>query len=225
MLAAAFKTVVGPRIPAGELTRSWPRYGLPLAAFLAAGVLLVASIVQPYWWFKMRAPQYPKGLTVVAHVTHLSGDVRELDTLNHYIGMKPLDAGGKLERQYAIPALIAAALLLVAATFVHSRWAVLLALPLVLFPLVFLADLQAWLWYFGNHLDKAAPLSSAIKPFTPRALGLGKVAQFKTLAGVDRGFWMACAASGLGLVGLWLHRRAYKPLVEARKQELCEASS
>lgn len=217
MWTVALKSLVGPRVPAREFLRRWPRYLLPLLVFLLAGVLLVISSAQPYWNIKMKAPQYPHGLTVTAYLTHLRGDVAELDTLNHYIGMKKLDEGGKLERATAVPALASMALLLVAASFVHTRWAVLLALPALLFPLLFLGDLQAWLYYFGNNLDKAAPLSSAIKPFTPKAIGLGKIGQFRTLAWLDQGFWMSVWASGATFVGLCLHRWAYKPLAEAAR--------
>ena len=44
-------------------------------------------------------------------------------------------------------------MLLLAAVYVHTKWVVLLVLPAILMPLVFLADLQWWLWKFGTDLD------------------------------------------------------------------------
>jgi hypothetical protein len=95
----------------------------------------------------------------------------------------------------------------------------LLALPALLFPLIFLADLQFWLANFGQNLDPTAPLSSSIKPFVPPVLGTGKIAQFSTTAQPGVGLWLAIVASGLILVGLWFHRRAYKPLVVGKGSE------
>jgi hypothetical protein len=46
-------------------------------------------------------------------------------------------------------------------------------------------------------------------------LGEGLVGQFKTIASADNGLYLATLASVLILVGLYFHRRAYKPLVEA----------
>ena len=50
------------------------------------------------------------------------------------------------------------------------------------------------------------------------ALGTGKIAQFLTEAVPEIGLWLAIVASGLILVGLYFHRRAYKPLADAQKQ-------
>jgi hypothetical protein len=218
MLSIAMKSVMGPRIPAGEFARTWIRYSMPAVLLATAAMLLLASLGQPYWRMTLHAPQYPKGLTTTAYLTHLTGDTQEINNLNHYIGMLPLEQGGTVERSTAVATLTVLAVLLLIATFVHTRWAALLALPAILFPVLFLLDLQGWLYYFGHHLDKKAALSSSIKPFTPRVLGLGHVGQFKTVAVAEPGFWLAVAAAGIVLVGLWFHRRAYKPFLEGRRQ-------
>jgi hypothetical protein len=49
----------------------------------------------------------------------------------------------------------------------------------------------------------------------PPILGEGLVGQFKTIASADNGLYLATLASVLILIGLYFHRRAYKPLVEA----------
>jgi hypothetical protein len=68
--------------------------------------------------------------------------------------------------------------------------------------------------HFGLNLDKTAPLSSSVKPFVPPVLGEGLVGQFRTVAGPDAGLVLAACASVLIAVGLWAHRRAYKPLFD-----------
>jgi len=100
------------------------------------------------------------------------------------------------------------------AAVVHNRWAALLALPAVAFPGVFLLDLHLWMSHFGQNLDPAAPLSSAIDPFVPPVLGTGTVGQFKSVASLGVGMHLVIAASCVILVALFFHRRAYKPLVD-----------
>ena len=112
-------------------------------------------------------------------------------------------------------AVVAVSLLVLGAIFIHNRRAAWLALPALLFPAGFLIDLHLWLAHFGRNLDPHAPLSSSIKPFTPPVLGTGYVGQFSTVAIPDVGLILAFVASALILTGLWLHRRAYKPLVDA----------
>lgn len=209
--------ILGPRVPAEEMRAHRSRYLIPTVLFLVAALLLLISIFLPYWQLTLHAPQYPKGLTVQAYLNHLEGDVQEIDGLNHYIGMRPLGEAATFEKSISIIGVVVVALLILAAVFVHTKWAALLALPALVFPLVFLLDLQFWLANFGQNLDPTAALSSSVKPFVPKVLGVGKIAQFSTDARPAAGLWLAIAASLLILVGLYFHRRAYKPLMDARK--------
>jgi copper chaperone NosL len=60
-------------------------------AFVATA-LVALSVQLPLWTMTMRAPQYPKGLRLYASGGGMSGDLRELNILNHYIGMPPIEA-------------------------------------------------------------------------------------------------------------------------------------
>jgi len=81
---------LGPRIPTAEISARSRTYLLPTVMMLLAAVLLVVSIFMPYWKMTLHAPQYPKGLSVQTYVNRMVGDVKEIDGLNHYIGMRPL---------------------------------------------------------------------------------------------------------------------------------------
>lgn len=208
-------SILGPRTPRAELRARPGRYIAPSLVLALAAACLIASSFLPVWSMTLRAPQYPKGLHVVAYVDRLTGDVREIDGLNHYIGMRPLNDAAQLERRVATHAIVGLALLCVAATLIHTKWAALLAAPAFSFPFVFLADLYYWMRDSGMHLDPRAPLSSSIKPFVPPIIGEGLIGQFRTVASVESGWLLALGASMLIVIGLWLHRRAYRPLVIA----------
>ncbi|NPV65896.1 MAG: cytochrome C [Anaerolineae bacterium] len=191
---------------------------LPSLTYVLAAGLLLASIALPYWNMTLLAPQYPGGLYVRVFVNRMTGDddpvldeVREIDNLNHYIGMRPLAEAAQFERSIAVPALLLLAGLLVVAAFWRRRWGWLLVVPPLLFPIVFLADMAYWLNNFGQNLDPYAPFSSAIQPFTPPILGEGLVGQFRTIAALDTGWFLATAGSLLILAGL------VTTLVQARR--------
>jgi hypothetical protein len=181
---------------------------------MLARVLLIMSLFLPYWHMRLNAPQYPDGLHLAAYVNTLTGDVAEIDGLNHYIGMRPLGDAAKLEKAVAVWAMIALVLLVEGAVYLHSRWALLLVIPAVTFPFFFLADMWFWMNHFGQNLDPKAPLSNAIEPFTPPILGTGKIGQFETIASMGWGLILAFAAAGVILIAMFLHRAAYKPLTE-----------
>lgn len=214
----ALQEMLGPRLSGGEFHAHRARYLLPSALLVAAAALLSASFWQPYWRMRLYAPQYPKGLRVVAYLNRLSGDVREIDGLNHYIGMRPLNDAAQLERQTSAILVGVLACLLCAAVFIHSPWAALAALPALLWPLGFLLDLHLWMAHFGTNLDPKAALSSSIKPFVPPVLGEGLIGQFRTVARVSDGWWLSLAAAGIVLLALWFHRAAYKPLRDRQRR-------
>jgi hypothetical protein len=220
MMAGYLDRILGPRTPPRAADADRVRYALPTVLFVIAAVMLIASLFLPYWRLTLNAPQYPGGLTVQAYLNRLDGDVSEIDGLNHYIGMRPLNEAAQFERSISIIGVAAMALLIVAAVYVHTRWVLLLTLPALLYPAIFLIDLQFWMANFGRNLDPKAPLSSSVKPFVPPVLFEGKIAQFSTFALPDIGLWLAIVASALILAGLYFHRRAYKPLVEAEQVAL-----
>jgi len=210
--------ILGPRVSRDEMQEHAERYRLPMWLFGGAALLLIVSLLLPYWVLKLSAPQFPNGLTVTAYVNRLTGDVGELEGLNHYVGLGSFQDAATFERSIAIAAIIMLAGLLIAAFLIHSRWVLLLVLPALLFPFIFLIDLQFWLWDFGHHLDPAAPLAKAVGEFTPPIFGPAEIAQFDTLALPGIGLILAFIASGLIAAGLYYHRKAYKPLIEARTE-------
>ncbi len=209
--------IAGPRIDPKDLSRHGLRYGAPSLLLLIARVLILTSLFLPYWHMELIAPQYPNNLHLTAYVNHLTGDVAEIDGLNHYIGMRPLEEAAQIERRIGVYMLIGLVVLLEFAAWVHNKWAALLVIPAVLFPAVFLLDLHLWMSHFGQNLDPHAPLSSAIEPFVPPILGTGVVGQFKTVASPGVGLILASIASVVMIAALFFHRLAYRPLVLASK--------
>jgi len=205
--------IIGPRTPAEVSDSEQKSYRLPMILLGAAAVLILASMLFPYWKMTLLAPQYPGGLHVQVYVNRMTGDVHEIDGLNHYIGMRPLAEAAALERSVSMFMITLLGLLVLAAIFVHSKWAVLLAIPAIFMPFVFLADMYYWLRDFGLNLDPTAALSNSIEPFVPPILGSGFVGQFETVAALSIGWYMAFLGSVLIVVGLYYQRKAYKPLV------------
>ncbi len=188
----------------GAVRRQWLARGL----LLVASAILLASLTRPYWVMRVKAPQYPKGLSLVVYANRLEGDVREIDMLNHYIGMRPLEYGAKTERQLAAPGILLAATALLILGWFSSRWAASLALPTLAIPPIFALDLFYWLRNYGLHLNPKAPLSHAVKPFVPPLIGQGKIAQFDVVAGFGYGFWLVVAAGVVAIVAVWLKSRS-----------------
>jgi hypothetical protein len=186
--------------PTAAATRSfadtgWAR-GLACCFSIAVAALFVVALGKPWWLLKLYAPQYPHGLTLIISLTGLSGDVREVDMLNHYIGMAHLDAAAVFERRYATVAVYALSGALIALTLVlKGASARFIAALGALFPLGFIADSFFWLYRFGHDLNPRAPLH--LPKFTPQLFGNGTIGQFMTFATPQSGFWLAVAGVAL----------------------------
>jgi nitrous oxidase accessory protein len=172
-----------------------PLSWLARAGLVLGAALLAASPDYPYWEMKLLAPQYPKGLAVAGYPDRIAGDVKEIDGLNHYIGMRALGEAAPVERSVGRPAVYAMAALMLFAAAYPRRWVTVLLVSVILFPAAFLGDLYWWLRDYGLNLDPDAPMSRSIKPFVPTLLGVGKVGQFRTVARLGDGMYLALAAS------------------------------
>src|SRR5438094_862566 len=93
-------TVAEPPKPLPSSKKLALRWAVVASAGLAVA-LYVAAYFQPWWHFTLFAPQYPKGLELVVGLKGLTGDVHEIDMLNHYIGMAHLEDAAELERRLA----------------------------------------------------------------------------------------------------------------------------
>lgn len=181
---------------------------LELPLLTLAGILLVASIALPYWSITLHAPQYPRGLAVDVYVYKMAPmkNVREVDGLNHYIGMIKLTDAASIERSISRFGLPFLALLAIASFWLRGAWRLIARLPIVLYPAVFVADLFAWLYHAGHSLDPHAALSSSIHEFTPHLFGTGKIGQFSTEASFASGFYLALAAAAIVVIATVIGR-------------------
>jgi copper chaperone NosL len=206
---------------------------LPSLLLIIAAILIYRSMDRPYWNMHLDAVQYEYrgGLDILVYVDSMEGkdpvfdELRELNNLNHYIGMRPLNEAAEFERSIAEPSLYAfmgllafTAVVLAVKRNKWTRWSWLLAVPALLFPAIFLADLYYWLRDSGQNLDPNAPFSSSIHPFTPPVWGEGTVGQFHTVSNLDEGWYMAAAASGFILAAMLLSLVHF--LLRRRKQEI-----
>src|SRR6185503_20781468 len=54
-------------------------------------IALASAYFTPLWQILMWAPQYPEGLEMKIWINTLTGNVRIISALNHYIGMKTIE--------------------------------------------------------------------------------------------------------------------------------------
>lgn len=165
-------------------------------ASLYAALALLASLLFPWWRMENRAPQYGmRVLWVNVSPFGVQGDIKEIDGLGHYVGMRPMGSLARVERAlapFAMAAAVAAALALPA---LKERAANLSAAVVMLVPVGFVADLWAWQRYTVSHLDPRAALNLIADRVDAQLVGEYSVAQFHVLATFQTGFWFTLVAA------------------------------
>jgi len=176
------------------------RRAIRIGTAVAAAGLVAWSSQLPLWQMTMRAPQYPKGLRLLAFGTGMTGDLSELNILNHYIGMPAIEAPALETGLFPFGIGLLIGLCLAAPAHAWVRRAAIATAALM--PIGILADLQWRLYEFGHALNPTAPIR--LKPFTPLVIGSTHMGNFVSSAMISWG--VACLA-GAALL-LWLGGRA-----------------
>lgn len=167
----------------------------------------------PIWFVSLEAPNYPKeafpqGIPVFFHFDGFSGEVHEMNTINHFIGMDPMERGGPYERILAPYALIFTALMIGLFIIYQNKILSFFMLIPVALPIIFLGLYSYWLYWFGHNMHDFGAFT--IKPFMPTVFGDGKVAQFVTHSYPTSGFWILIAISLFSILSLLSRKKALK---------------
>ena len=161
----------------GRPIEFWSRWVLGLAV-----IPLLLAPLQPLWTLHFGAPQYPEGLDLYVYAYTIEGgnqgnDLREINVLNHYVGMKPLDPAEFADLDFIPFAIGALALLaLRVAAIGDVRSLIDLAVLTAYFGLFSLGRFVYMLYVYGHHLDPKAPIH--MEGFMPPVLGSQEVGNF-----------------------------------------------
>jgi hypothetical protein len=171
-------------------------------------VPLLLAFTAPLWNISMVAPQYPKGLSMDVYAYKLAGgndgqDIHEINVLNHYIGMRKLDATASADLDWIPFALGAMAILALRVSALGTVRDLIDMLVVTGYVSAFAFGRFVYrLWVFGHDLDPHAPMK--VKPFMPVIIGHRTVANFETYSYPQLGsFLLAVFAVGVATLTLW----------------------
>ena len=176
----------------------------PRALIAAASVLMLLSFAAPLWNITMFAPQYGGGLRMDVYSYKLEGgnggqDIKEINVLNHYIGMRDITVEDFTQFKW-LPFAIGAITLLFLRAAVMGEVAQLVDV-LVLFAYFGLFSL----WSFGYTLyryghDLAPTAAVKVAPFMPPLFGHEKMANFDIYSYPGAGSYLMAAVLAVLLI-------------------------
>ncbi len=94
-------------------------------ALIAGALALLLLLRVPIWKIYLTAPQYPEGLEMKIWHDTLTGDVKVISALNHYIGMRPISTEMFPEFEYLGKIIVAVVALCLLLALIGRWWSAL----------------------------------------------------------------------------------------------------
>ena len=189
-----------------------------------AALLLTMTYLFPLWEMTMFAPQYPNGLRLHIYGFKLESgnngqDAKEINLLNHYIGMRELTAESFTEFKW-IPFVVGAIALLClrAAVIGKNSYLVDVAVLYGYFALFSLWSFAHKLYSYGHELAPTAPVK--VDPFMPPMFGYQKIANFEIYSYPAPASYTMAAAMVALLIALAFNVRDARRLSMGELREL-----
>jgi len=180
---------------------------------LFAAVAVGLSVCFPLWKMHLVAPQYSEGLQLDIYAWKIQGggldgnDLTEINNLNHYIGMKPIQQADFTEMT-VLPFVFGLFVLLSlrAAVLGEMRATADLFMLAAWFGVYSIGSFYYRLYSYGHHLDPRAAMT--IKPFTPLIFGKQTIANFTQSSYPQMGTYLLWFFMVLLLIAMWCSRKA-----------------
>jgi copper chaperone NosL len=160
-------------------------------AITVSALLLVSAYYVPLWQILMWAPQYPEGLSMKIWIDNITGDVKIISALNHYIGMKHIEVSMFPEFGYMIY-IVAGIIGLGVITALSNRkfMLVLYSAAIIICGCTALIDFYLWGYNYGHNLDPTAPIIVPGMTYQPPLIGTKQLLNFTAFSGPAMGGWI-----------------------------------
>ena len=180
---------------------SWISRGL----IALASLIMIGIYFKPLWEITLYAPQYKEGLRMIIWVNKIQGgtphDLRNINLLNHYVGMKKIDPNSIPELKI-LPIIFGFMILfgfIVAITGSRKllyTWVILLAV----IGIASLVDFWWWEYDYGHNLNPHAPIKIPGMAYQPPMFGCKHLLNFKACAFPSTGTYLLALSGIIGVL-------------------------
>jgi copper chaperone NosL len=190
-----------------------------------AALALIPVYFLPLWSIRIVAPQYREGLGMYIGLRDIWGhgehDITNINIVNHYIGMKPIDPA-TVDVLTIMPWIVGVLMVAALVVALIGRRK-LVAAWLVAFALLGAAgfyEFWSWNYDYGHNLSPDAPIKVPGMTYQPPILGYKTLLNFHTSSLPSWGTLFVALSFGLGVAALLRGRR--RP--EAREETQANGS-
>ena len=160
-----------------------------------ASLSMISAYFVPLWRIMLWAPQYPEGLEMKIWINTLSGDVKIISALNHYIGMRHIEVSMFPEFSYMIYIVGAMIVFGLLSALWGARFMLISFFGLIIAAgIAALVDFFLWGYDYGHNLDPMAAIKVEGMTYQPPLIGTKELLNFTAFSGPDLGGWIFISA-------------------------------
>ena len=201
-----------------KLNRANAFFDLPVSLqsrllLVVAALLLIPTFLFPLYNMTLYSNQFPDGLNLHIYSYSLEGghppgrdDLREINTLNHYIGMRPLLESDFSEFKW-LPLIVGLFFILTLRAAVVGKMSNLVDVSVMF---LYFGLFSLWSFYhrlsqYGHNLDPTAAVK--VPPFTPPLFGEKQLANFTVYSYPGVASFLLVGFFLLVALAVWLSRK------------------
>lgn len=169
----------------------------PISRIIVAisALLMISAYFVPIWQILMWAPQYPEGLEMKIWINTLTGDVKIISALNHYIGMRTIEVSMFPEFKYMVYIVGFLLVFGLLTALINKRSFLWVYIGFLLSTAIAaLVDFYLWGYDYGHNLDPTAPIVVPGMSYQPPLIGTKILLNFTAFSGPDIGGWIFLTA-------------------------------
>ncbi len=153
---------------------------------ILGSLLLLFLFVFPLWNITLEAPQYPEPLAMdiwINKVTdHNPNDIKNINLMNHYIGMKDVPTDLKEFEIFPIVIIVMAILGVLIGFIGRRKLYVTWGIVMLLLGIVGMYDFYLWLYDYGHNLNPQAAIKIPGQGYMPPLLGSKSILNFNAIS-------------------------------------------
>jgi copper chaperone NosL len=176
-----------------------------------ASLAMIGTYFTPVWFIFLTAPQYPEGLTMYIWLNKITGQVEIINGLNHYIGMKTINADMFPEFSYMVYIMaVIIGLGLLVALMGKRIFLYVYNLILIAAAAAAMIDFYTWSYDYGHNLDPKAAIQVPGLSYQPPLLGHKTLLNFDAYSYPDTGGGIIIGAAFVFFIVSFLEWRRSK---------------
>jgi len=180
-----------------------------------SSLIFIGVFFFPIWNIDLQAPQYPEGLGLKIWINEVTGakefDLQNINGLNHYIGMKPINPDDIPELKI-MPFIIAFIILfgLFNAFKGNRKLVYIWIIIFIILGAIGLYDFYIWEYNYGHNLSPDAPIKVPGMTYQPPLIGSKQLLNIKAVSLPGLGSFLIFLSIALNVVALFIDKKKSK---------------